>query len=266
VKKILIFFLIVLQINKSFADNYLEISGIYQGENLYVMNPFTPIGIGFCIYEITINEQISTDEINSSAFEIDLSSYNLEIGNSVKIVIKYKNDCSPTVINAEVLKPRATFVCANLVIGKDGTMKWTTTEERGELPFIIEQFKWNKWVKVTEVTGKGTSQKNSYSCKVEFTSGQNKFRIKQIDYTNKPRYSSDVTFNNLAAKVTFAPGDGKQTSSKITFSAKTSYEIYDNFGNLKLKGNDISIDISKLAVGIYFINYDNTTETFEKVK
>jgi len=261
------FFIIIITIflfgKYTFSENIIELEGIYQGENIFVMNPFASIGVGFCIYEVTVNEQITTDEINSSAFEIDLSVFNFNLGDKVKIVVKYKNDCTPSFLNPEVLKPKATFEIQTISVAKDGTLKWTTTGERGELPFIVEQFKWNKWIKVGTVEGFGTNVTNSYSCKVEFNTGLNKFRVKQIDNSNKPKYSTEATYNNLAAKVTFIPGNGKRAIDKITFSAKTSYEIYDYFGTLKLKGKDITVDIKSLPVGSYFINYDNVTETFE---
>ena len=45
----------------------IVLTGSYQGKNLYVQNPFAGSGIGFCVFEVTVNGEISTDEINSSA-------------------------------------------------------------------------------------------------------------------------------------------------------------------------------------------------------
>ena len=59
----------------------LVVKGTYQGENIYVKNPFAPSGVGFCAYEVTVNGTITTDEINSSAFEIDLSIYETDSDN-----------------------------------------------------------------------------------------------------------------------------------------------------------------------------------------
>ncbi|HHU01352.1 MAG TPA: hypothetical protein GXZ84_09100, partial [Bacteroidales bacterium] len=33
----------------------IELRGTYQGENLYVKNPFAASGVGFCVYEVTVN-------------------------------------------------------------------------------------------------------------------------------------------------------------------------------------------------------------------
>ena len=46
----------------------IVLEGHYQGKNLFIQNPFSEAGVGFCVYEVTVNDQIATDEINSSAF------------------------------------------------------------------------------------------------------------------------------------------------------------------------------------------------------
>ena len=249
------------------ANSELKFSGTYQGENIYVMNPFAPSGVGFCIYEVRINGKLSTDEINSSAFEIDLSIYEMEIGDNVEVVIKHKDGCSPRILNPDVLKPKSTCKFEALNITKSGLMSWNTTGETGEIPFIVEQFKWSKWTKIYKEKGKGIPSVQSYKCQVNFHTGINKFRIKQIDYTNKPNYSQDITYQNIAAPITFLPGDGQKTSKWIVFSDATFYEIYDYYGRLQLKNKDTKedkVDITSLEKGTYFINYDNTTETFIK--
>ena len=60
----------------------LIIDGTYQGENIYIQNPFSNKENGFCIKEVYVNDKPFT-EINSSAFEIILEGQ--EIGKYVKI-------------------------------------------------------------------------------------------------------------------------------------------------------------------------------------
>ncbi len=242
----------------------IHLEGIYHGDNLYVMNPFSPSGVGFCIYEVRVNGQITTDEINSSAFEIDLSVYGFELGDKVVVDIYYHDGCSPKVLNPEVLKPKSTYNVESIKLDKSGKLIWVTSGEIGSLPFIVEQFKWNKWVPVAKVQGKGTAGYHTYSVNVHFHSGLNRFRVKQVDYTKKPRYSPEVTYNNPQPPVTFKPGNGGKTSKYITFSAPTEYEIYDYYGQLKKKGYAKQVDVSSLPSGTYFLNYDTKTEVFEK--
>lgn len=264
-KKIfVILYTLILTLNLSYADSKINIDGVYQGENLYIMNPFTSTGVGFCIYEVLVNNQISTDEINSSAFEIDLSVYGLNLGDKINIVIKHKDGCTPQVLNPEVIKPKSTFVIESIQLNKNENLSWITTGEVGSIPYIVEQYKWNKWVNIGTVEGKGTVKTNSYSFDVVFTSGNNQFRVKQLDYTKKPRYSQTVSYKNTISPITFKPGDGQKASKEIIFSTSTNYEIYDYYGSFITKGYGSKVDVSAFKAGTYFLNYDNKTETFDK--
>ncbi|PKP19725.1 MAG: hypothetical protein CVU05_10745 [Bacteroidetes bacterium HGW-Bacteroidetes-21] len=259
-RKVLITICSILLVLPAFSGEIL-LDGIFQGKNLYVMNPFASSGVGFCVFEVTINGKTSTDEINSSAFEIDLSVFQFNVGDKVTIAIKHKDNCLPKVLNPEVLKPKSTFTTASINVEKDGTLKWTTSGEAGKLSFIVEQYRWNKWIKVSEVDGKGTSGSNSYTAKVNPHSGNNKFRVKQIDYTKKPRYSTEADFRSPTPPISIT---SKKFDTEITFSGETLYEIYDFYGNIVLKGLGAKVDITSLKKGDYFINYDNTMDQFKK--
>ena len=263
-KLLLLVLLISVNTASLLAETDIKISGIYQGENLYVMNPFSPSGVGFCIFEVIVNGKTSTDEINSSAFEIDLSIYNFKLGDKVNIVIKHRDGCEPQILNPEVLKPKSTFNIEKISLNKNGTITWTTSGEIGSLPFYVEQFKWNKWVRVAKVMGKGSPSIHTYSAKIHFTTGENKFRVKQTDYTKKSRTSNLVTFNYKFTPVRFRPGNGRRTSKYVTFSSPTDYEVFNYYGQLIKKGYGKQIDVSKYKAGTYFLNYDNKTESFEK--
>ncbi len=165
-KKILFACLMALISFGSVKAGEMVLKGTFQGENLFVKNPFAASGVGFCVYEVTVNGQTTTDEINSSAFEVDLSVYGFHIGESITVAIKYKDDCAPKVLNAEVLNPRANFVIGDIKVA-EGKLSWTTENEAGALPFIIEQYRWNKWVKVGEVTGKGQVGENYYEVNIK---------------------------------------------------------------------------------------------------
>ena len=87
----------------------IALEGTYQQKNIYVSNSMAGSGAGFCTYEIIVNGDISTDEVQSSAFEIDLSLYQLAFGDEVSIQIKHKDGCTPKVLNPDVLTPMPTF-------------------------------------------------------------------------------------------------------------------------------------------------------------
>lgn len=257
----------IILINKGFSQGgVIILEGNYQGKNLYVQNPFGAGGVGFCVTEVLVNGNITTDEINSSAFEVDFKPHKLNIGEKVEIKIKHKEDCKPKVLNPEVLKPKSTFEVISMTIEKDGTVKWSTKSETGKLAFAVEQFRWNKWVKVGEVEGNGTPGTNNYTFKITAHSGKNQIRVRQTDYSGQPRLSKPVDFMSDAPDVTFAPA---KVSKDISFVAsdkpvETLYEIYDQYGNVVKRGFGSTVDASNLAKGGYFLNYDNKMGEFIK--
>jgi len=247
----------------SVSAGTLVLEGNYQGKNLFIQNPFSEAGVGFCVYEVTVNDQIATDEINSSAFEIDMNNFGLKLGDKVVVKIKHKDGCTPLVLNPEVLKPKSTFDIVKQQLTADGTYSWVTSNETGELPFIVEQKRWNKWVKVGEVLGAGTPGEHTYTFKVTPHSGENIFRVKQVDLTKKARYSQTISYTDpTVAPITWGPQKAKD---EIIFSGNTLYEVYDQYGNIVKRGYANKLDVSTLKKDMYYINYDNKMgETFIK--
>ena len=254
---VLLVALFALQVNAG----VIVLEGHYQGKNLYVQNPFAGSGVGFCTFEVTINGEVTTDEVNSSAFEIDFANFQLTVGDPLIVKIKHKDDCKPKVLNPEVLKPKSTFEIVSMSINNDGGLEWSTTGETGKLTFIVEQFRWNKWIKVGEVDGVGKSSENKYSFKITPHSGENKFRVKQVDYSGKPRYSQASRYLAPIGEISFDP---IKVRDDLLFTGETLFEIYDSYANIVKKGFGSKIDASNLKKGIYYINYDNKTETFVK--
>ena len=267
-KKIIFSIFCLLISTASFSTGVIVLEGIYQGKNLYVQNPFGSSGVGFCVEEVRVNDNVTTDEIASSAFEIDLRNFQFKLGDKVEIKIIHKDDCKPKVLNPEVLNPKSTFEIVAMSVGADLTYKWSTKGEAGKLPFIIEQFRWNKWVKIGEVEGVGSATLNEYSFKVAPHSGKNKYRLKQVDYTGQPKFSRTIEYTaNIPKVVTFSPA---KVSKEITFSdeddkeIETMFEIFDQFGNIVKRGYAAKIDASNLTKGVYYLNYDNKMESFIK--
>ncbi len=243
-------------------SSVLVLEGNYQGKNLIVQNPFTASGVGFCVYEVTVNDEVSTDEWASSAFEVDFNLFQLNIGDVAVVKIKHKNDCHPKVLNPEVLKPKSTFDVTSMSVSEKGVLKWCTEKETGKLDFIIEQYRWNKWIKIGEIAGKGTPDEHCYSHKVIPHSGENRLRLKQVDHTGTPRYSNTKTFNDPSIpEITFNP---KKVSKDITFSNETLYEIYDQYGNIVKRGFASKVPCTNLKKGIYYFNFDNKIDNFIK--
>jgi hypothetical protein len=252
-------FIFLTVIGQSFAGT-IVLEGKYQDKNLYVQNGYTGSGVGFCTYEVTINGKTSTDEVNSSAFEIDFAAFAIKPGTPVVVEIKHKDDCSPKVLNPEALKPRATFEVTNITIDKSGLLNWSTKNEMGSLPFIIEQFRWNKWIPVGEVKGGGQVDGNNYSFQTTPHSGENKFRVKQVGYGGVAKTSVNVSFISSSNQPNYTLSKG----SSIEFTAPTMYEVFDAYGNIIKRGFGTQLDINNLTKGDYYLCYDNIMADFKK--
>lgn len=250
-----------------FSQKNLLLEGNYQGKNLYVQNPFKSDNVGFCTNKVTVNGDVTSDEIQSSAFEIDFTKFGLKIGDPVTVIIEHGTDCVPKVLNPEVLKPTSTYKVKSIDVTPDGMLKWTTQDETGKLPFVIEQYRWNKWIVIGEVDGIGSPEEHTYEFKITPHSGENKVRVKQIDHTKKPNISPSRSFMSNVKDVTFEP---KKVRDEVTFYdvdeniVKTRYEVYDAYGNIVKKGYGDKVDLSSLEKGAYYLNYDNKNEKFIK--
>lgn len=82
----LIFTLTTILLFAQLSWSNLSIEGTYQGRNLYVQNPETPDGFGFCATRITVNDQILPANINRLAFTIDFSQLDLAIGTPILLL------------------------------------------------------------------------------------------------------------------------------------------------------------------------------------
>lgn len=232
------------------------LEGTYQNKNIYVQNSITSSGVGFCAYEVRINGELSWDEINSSAFEIDLSLHNLDYGQNLTISIKHKDDgCIPKIINPEAIKPNPTFETTFITVEESGLLKWSTVNETSKLPFVIEQYKWNKWIPIGEVIGNGVPITNKYAFQANLISGLNKFRIKQKGYIDKTKYSPTVSHNSTSKEVSYVYLRKKRS---INFSKPTGYEVYNKYGELVKKGFGEKVSVDNLSKETYYINFGNT--------
>jgi len=265
-KKLVLVALVIIG-NSFLSHADLSLEGHYQGKSLFIQNPEDEDGFGFCVTKVTINGNPIIESVQKMAFEIGFDDLNLKIGDPVFIVLEHGSGCKPKILNPEVLLPKSTFEIQSMSISSKGDLVWKTTEEAGRLTFVVEQYRWKKWVVIGEVNGKGTPELNEYSFKVTPHSGTNKVRVIQVDHSGKKRVSEPVSFNNPDIKEpNFFP---KKVKDVINFSAQgraieTRFEIFDTYGNIVKKGIASEVDCSNLRKGIYYINYDNKSEKFLK--
>jgi len=245
----------------------LSTEGQYQGSNLYINNPKQMDGFGYCIIKVTVNGDVLPASIQSTNFVVDFGLFDLNLGDDIFVVIEHFDGCTPRFLNPEVLLPKSTFEVIDLSINKDGILNWTTKNEGGILDFSIEKFKWNSWVGVGQIRGKGGKELNSYSYKVSLHSGENKIRVIQVDNSGDKRVSQPISYESDIAEFTMAPSSVKDYIYFYSDSKhkRTRYEVFDAFGNLLKVGFSDRVDCRNIVNGIYYVNYDNRTEKFIKV-
>ena len=237
----------------------INLAGNFYGKNLYIRNYVKDPG-QFCTVTVTVNSVKLGNQINSSAYEINFGQLGVGWGEKVNIKIEYKEGCKPEVINPEVLKPvpSATFVSAKA--NKNG-INWTTLGESGPFNFQVQQYKWDRWVTIGEIMGKGTIDTAQYTFEVKHLNGPNVYRIYQFDpISGKSIVSDDLKIRSSNPVITFSMEKG----DVIKFSDVTQYEIYNADGELVEKGEGAEVDASPLPKGEYYIGYGNSSETFKK--
>jgi hypothetical protein len=242
-------------------EGIIILEGKYQNRNIYVANPYPDNGVGYCTYEVRVNGDIVTDEVNGRAFEIDLKQFELTTGEKVVIEIKHKGGCAPQVLNPGGLKPKPTFTTESINLNKSGLLEWSTSNEAGILDFVVQQYKWNKWVDVGEVSGIGTPSINDYDYKVHLTSGVNKFRVMQRNYEGKIKKSTSIELVSSLPKLTYIYN---KRTREVVFSSETQFEIHDVYGRIVKRGYGSSIKVDNLEKSEYYISYDNSTDSFQR--
>ncbi len=165
--------------------------------------------------------------------------------------------------DAKAEKILATFEIQTFKISKDGMVSWTSKNESGSLPYIVEQFIFDKWVTVAKINGVGSPTPNSYSVPVILNSGENKFRIKQKGYDKMSKFSDAIMFYSKKEAVTYAV---KNKNLLLEFSSDTYFIVYNPYGAIVKQGYGNSINISEYAKGYYCLVYDNKLGGFEKKK
>ena len=249
----------VFSIDANAQDGKIELSGVYKGKNLYVQNPFAGDMKSFCTAEVYVNGEKKMSNIQSSAYEIDLSF--LKMGDPLLIKITHSNDCKPKVLNAQVIRNNSSdfhFLSFNV---SDSKINWSSKGESSGCKMFVQQFTRAQWMNVKEVRGKGLTSKTDYNVSITHHNGLNKYRIKYLDTHGKVVYSHIGEFNSSEADVTFYPS---RVSTKITLSRSIDFEIMDSYGNVVKKGKGTKIDCMDLKAGVYYLNMHNQTEKFFK--
>jgi len=254
----------ILFINLHFLKGQeIIIKGIYQGKNLYVINSAVDLSKNiFCVNAVYVNDVLTEDEINSNSFEIDFPNLKIEAGQPVTVKILHKADCKPQIVNQNVLESSINFTFAPLKIDKKTSrLVWSINGNIDNNPFIVEQYRWGKWIVAGEVQPKDSVSLNYYFFEPKFNTKQNIFRIRHIDKSGNEKTSKDCKYFVKDEELYLL---SNRVSDWLYFSSETMYEVYDEKGNFILDGYGKEVNFSDIGKGKYWVNYDNRTEAITK--
>ena len=239
----------------------LIINGYYFGKNLVIINPLN--GDRFAVESVEVNGAPTADEINSSVFEIDFAALELNQGDPVSVSINYYVGAeNPVIFNPEALEAASNFSFKSSYLDKKTEkLTWTISGSPGSEVFELEQYRWEKWVRIGTVNSKDSISLNTYSSKVVPHFGKNLFRVKLVDPKGNIAYSAPVKLQSKTPEVMLVK---TTVETQIDFTGETLYQIYDEKGLRLLNGTGSTVDVSSLAAGKYWINYDNKTELIKK--
>ena len=139
-----ILLVLVSSVNTFAQEEKLELSGVYKGKNLYVQNPFAGDMGHFCSKEVFVNGEKKMSNIQSSAYEINLSF--LKMGDPLIIKITHNANCSPKILNPQVVRNAANqfhFLAFNVSQSK---LSWSTKGESGGCKMFVQQFTRGQWM------------------------------------------------------------------------------------------------------------------------
>jgi len=254
VKKLIIALILLLPYELAQGQEIL-LSGVYRGKDIFIQNPFTNLEGSFCVEYIEVNGKRVIEQPDVSALKVDLSAFS--ISDSVHILIKHHNVCTPRVLNADVLDAANSFSYIQ-IIADDASISWVTT---GELPgrgwYEILKMKLDGWMPIDTVLAKGNLDNNQYSVGVQHYSGENLFKL-VYHYESRSIDSDQFDFYSDLEPITFFPED--QIYDLITLSRPTDYVIKTHDGRILLAGYGQDIVVSALPYGELIMVLENNEE------
>ncbi len=207
--------------------------------------------VGFCVDSVYVNgmKHEPIDEV--SAFEIKIDS-SIKKGDFIKVEIYHQEGCVPKNLAVHTY-PSRTIEFSNLAI-TDSAIISADVNAENRILLCVEQYRWNKWIKISEEIIVDSLQIVSFDVSQSVHSGQNKFRLCSRDAFSKKVFSKartlGSTFNHDGYKI-------DRAKKVLTFEQPTRFELFDAYGNLVKMGEGDNLDLTNLKSGAYYLNYDN---------
>lgn len=156
--------------------------------------------------------------------------------------------------------PAEIITTCNIQAG--GKLCWSAKENSVQVIYLVQQFRWNKWVNWDTIQGDAASDSAYYSVAIQkyLHSGQNVFRVCPFAEGMVLKYSPKVYYNgedrgDILVRA-FYPS---ASDTLVEFKEETCYELYNKSGEIVRQGYGKSFSRKGLDGDVYYLNYDNKT-------
>jgi hypothetical protein len=237
----------------------LVVSGVYQGNNIFVQNPYNPKSGVFCTTQVFVNDRLLLENPKASAFQVDLTY--LKINELVVIRILFHEGCSPKVVNPHVLQGAKGFQFL-YTQADENAITWMSQGERPGGMFVLErQLTDFEWEVLSETPGKGAGNAHLYSLRATHIDGENRYRLHYEAPEQEDNFSVEFAFTLTEYPITFSPS---MVTNKITLSQEADYKITDFNGQVVMEGRAREIFVNALRPGQYYLVVQNRPQKFIK--
>lgn len=257
-KKDIITCLIFIAFSVPAFSGEILLSGVYQGKDLYINNPFSEEDGLFCIKRIYLNNEMILSEPRASVCRISLA--HLQIGQPVHMRIEYRETCMPVFINPQVIRDKKDLGFGEIKIDDSG-IEWKMTGMDEKTLFFIEKKDSRQWNIIHSFEEEIPDENSYFRVDLQHGSGMNEYRIKAVTTGGKSFFSGIVRYESAGNVLTFYP---RRVSGKITLMQENDFEILDIRGNVLLRGRNKEISVENLDPGIYYLVIDEKIEKFLK--
>lgn len=264
-KNLLLLFTIVLLTLLAVAgtsvaqEQQIKVTGVYQGQAVFIQNPLMNGTNNFCISAIFINGDRLNIDYNRSALELDFNSFDLYT--PVTVSIKHPEVCTPRVLNPEAIRFYSAFKFTDIILN-DTTLTWRTRGEKGEGSYAIEKLFADGWNTLEQLPSKNNFTGSTYTTLPELKEGSNKYRIRyDIVGTDRYIYSQEQEYVYYPEPLRIYP---LTVTDNLYLSRIAEYEISTSEGRTILTGKGNKIELSRLRRGEYYITVGERVEKFVK--
>lgn len=243
----------------------ITIRGVYQGESVFVHNPYDEVLKEYCVTFVYINGVKVVSHPQTSAFEVSFDT--MAVGTKVEIKIYGHQECINDVklLNPTAIKSDAMFSFVSLKV-TETNLTWRAKGETPKGHYLVRYYLNKEWVTVRKLEAKHEVSEDNYSVNVVTYPGDNKFKLVFVEGDGTQIESDVQGINVKGAFVKFYPG---KVDDKISFSPsiKVNYKVVNFEGEVIKRGYGTTVDCTGLEKKKYYtLFYNNQRGRFFKKK